>query len=240
MSVITDTLYVIIISFTTAFLGWSPWSEWSPCNTDNERVRKRTCLLMKPNNRECQGEEKEVKECLAETTFGISPEESIGTSSIVRGVLELFSVMVIVCLICYIVYERRKVTRFRNGPSSPHYSVPNQYCSLPTRDVSDFVSISDCVVNFCCASYLSLQITEMKGIKVKRQLSVTNRDYNQPRVLANETTLTKSNNVAGNHRNTPKVLSKNFEYETATMKKNYGLNNHRAAAEMQVEDIEKF
>lgn len=73
------------------------------------------------------------------------------------------------------------------------------------------------------------QMTEMKtGAKMKRQSSITDRDYNQPRVLANGT-LTKSNNVTGSHCNTPKVLSnKNFDYETATIKRNsHGLNNHR-------------
>lgn len=73
-------------------------------------------------------------------------------------------------------------------------------------------------------------MTEMKTVaKMKRQSSITSRDYNQPRVLSNGT-LPKSNNVTGSHHNTPKVLSnKNFGYETtATIKRNsHGLNNHR-------------
>lgn len=72
-------------------------------------------------------------------------------------------------------------------------------------------------------------MTEMKAAsKMKRQSSITSRDVHRPRVLANGT-LTKSNNVNGSHYNTPKVLSnKNFEYETATIKRNsHGLNNHR-------------
>lgn len=82
-------------------------------------------------------------------------------------------------------------------------------------------------------------MTEMKAVaKMKRQSSITSRDYNQPRVLANGT-LTKSNNVTGH--NTPKVLSnKNFEYETATIKRNsHGLNNHRPMPP-HPNDVDKF
>lgn len=70
-------------------------------------------------------------------------------------------------------------------------------------------------------------MTEMKTAKMKRQSSITSRDYNQ-RVLPNGT-LTKSNNVTASHHNTPKVLSKSFEFETtATIKRHsHGLNNNR-------------
>lgn len=85
-------------------------------------------------------------------------------------------------------------------------------------------------------NFSPLQMTEMKGTKMKRQSSITSRDYNQPRVLA------KSNNVTGNHHNnTPKVLSnKNFDYETATIKRNsHGLNNHRPIPQPP-NDADKF
>lgn len=47
----------------SAFLGWSAWSEWTPCNEDGEKIRYRKCLTTDPDTRECQGNEREIREC---------------------------------------------------------------------------------------------------------------------------------------------------------------------------------
>lgn len=46
-----------------AFLGWSSWSEWTICNSDGERSRFRKCLTTNPTSKECQGNEREVRQC---------------------------------------------------------------------------------------------------------------------------------------------------------------------------------
>lgn len=46
-----------------AFLGWSSWSEWTLCNMDAERSRFRKCLTTNPSSKECQGNEREVRQC---------------------------------------------------------------------------------------------------------------------------------------------------------------------------------
>lgn len=98
-------------------------------------MRTRTCVLEKPNSKECQGEEREVKECL----LGVKTDETV----IAGGTGALWSIMillilVIVGLVAYIFYEKRnRLKPFQQMPHSPHYAVvPNQYSSLPTKDVS--------------------------------------------------------------------------------------------------------
>lgn len=122
------------INSSLAFLGWSTWSEWSACNNDSERVRTRNCVLKKPNSRECQGEEREVKQCQLYKT-----DESLvtaGGSGIMLSAV-VFLILVIVGLVAFIFYEKKYGrNKLRQMPHSPHYSVPNQYSSLPTKDVS--------------------------------------------------------------------------------------------------------
>lgn len=120
-----------------AFLGWSTWSEWSVCNNDSERVRTRTCILKKPNSKECQGEEREVKQCRLDVATKTDQTLVAGSSGVMWSTLILLT-LTIVGLVAYIVYEKqygRK--RLRQMPASPNYNVvPNQYSSLPTKDVS--------------------------------------------------------------------------------------------------------
>lgn len=54
----------------TAFLGWSSWSEWTPCNEDGEKVRYRKCLTTSPDTRQCQGDERETRDCLSTMSNG--------------------------------------------------------------------------------------------------------------------------------------------------------------------------
>lgn len=56
----------------TAFLGWSTWSKWSECNEDGERVRYRTCMTTDPDQKECQGNERDIRECQPEMANGKS------------------------------------------------------------------------------------------------------------------------------------------------------------------------
>lgn len=94
-------------------------------------------MLKKPNSRECQGEEREVKQCLLDPAY--KTDETIvtaGGSGIMLSAL-IFLIVVILCLIVYIFYEKKYGKKhFRQLPQSPHYSVPNQYSSLPTKEVS--------------------------------------------------------------------------------------------------------
>lgn len=53
-----------------AFNGWSAWSEWSSCNEDGERIRHRKCLTTNPDINECQGNERDVRSCIPETSNG--------------------------------------------------------------------------------------------------------------------------------------------------------------------------
>lgn len=54
----------------TAFLGWSPWSDWSKCNEDGERIRYRKCLRTDPDQMECQGNERDIRGCRPEMANG--------------------------------------------------------------------------------------------------------------------------------------------------------------------------
>lgn len=97
-------------------------------------MRTRNCVLKKPNSRECQGEEREVKQCQLYKT-----DESLvtaGGSGIMLSAV-VFLILVIVGLVAFIFYEKKYgKNKLRQMPHSPHYSVPNQYSSLPTKDVS--------------------------------------------------------------------------------------------------------
>ena len=131
---------LLIESSSVAFLGWSVWSEWSTCNNDSERVRTRTCLLKKPNSKECQGEEREVRQCYLEPLT--KTDETIlsagSSSGAIWTSLFILMAMCIIGLSSFIVYQFKfKKLKHRPIPQSPHFSVvPNQYSSLPTKDVS--------------------------------------------------------------------------------------------------------
>lgn len=119
-------------------MGWSTWSEWSACNNDSERVRTRTCVQKKPSSKECQGEEREVKQCQLEGGLPKTDETMVAGSGSILVSLVILQFVIIGGFVGYLVYNKRKdQKKFRQMPHSPHYSVvPNQYSSLPTKEVS--------------------------------------------------------------------------------------------------------
>lgn len=97
-------------------------------------------MLKKPSNKECQGEEREVKQCHLDGGADLPKTDQTmvaGSGSILVSLLVL-QFVIIVGFIAYLVYNKRKdQKKFRQMPHSPHYSVvPNQYSSLPTKEVS--------------------------------------------------------------------------------------------------------
>lgn len=61
---LSEITLLIFPYISAAFLGWSSWSEWTECNEDEEKVRYRKCLTTDPDTRECQGNEKETRNCV--------------------------------------------------------------------------------------------------------------------------------------------------------------------------------
>lgn len=144
-----------------SFLGWSSWSDWSDCNVDNERTRYRQCLETKPGPNDCLGNEKEVRICNIPQANGKFIRFNLNVSQftnnshlileleapIVTGSLSIpWIVLVVLCfgLLCagiaifltkYIIEKKAKGVKAIQG--SPCYGAyPNQYSSLPTKDVS--------------------------------------------------------------------------------------------------------
>lgn len=79
----------------TAILGWSSWSEWTPCNEDGERMRFRKCLTTDPDSNECQGNERDIRACI--------PEQSNGTLKVNKMHFKQFKL--IYFLLCYPHYR---------------------------------------------------------------------------------------------------------------------------------------
>lgn len=192
---------------SSALLGWSEWSTWSDCNEDNERVRTRQCLVMKPNPKECLGNEREVRLCGNMETPPIASASLeihwIGLVMIIFGSLcAIIAVMVTKYLI------ERKANRLRKIQGSPHFigAYPNQYSSLPTKDY-------------------------VENNKPKRTSSF-NGGHHAGHSKNINGTLTKSNNNMLN-QNTPKILKYQNEVDMTTLKRNSALNNMRLK---QIED----
>lgn len=117
-----------------SFLGWSTWSEWSGCNEDGERVRTRTCLLKNPSSRECQGEEREVKQCYAEHTDR-TESASVALPSVL-GTMVALEFVAILGLVWLLRKEKKKNRGNTNLFGLQKSAVPNQYSSVPTKEVS--------------------------------------------------------------------------------------------------------
>lgn len=134
---------------------------------------------------------------------------SAGMSNVSTYCLLVFIVL-LACSNCFIyIYMKRRICIPRDikNIGSPCFdSYPNQYSSLPTKE-------------------------ERPKVKRKPSFSASTANGNAgttAKLLSNgHGTLTKTNNVTGHH--TPKVLSKSFEIDTATIKRNsHALNNIRS------------
>lgn len=126
------------------------------------------------------------------------------------------------------------VTLMKNNTPSPtsYDSYPNQYSSLPTKDVSFLISKSKSLYILILIYFSLLQIYDVRP-KVKRQSSFNM--CSSPTSKNFKTGTLNRNNIAHNH--TPKVLAKTYnDCETGTLKRNSNaLNNYRSNI-----DDEKF
>ncbi|XP_063708131.1 semaphorin-5A [Culicoides brevitarsis] len=183
-----------------SFMGWSEWSNYSNCNEDGEKVRFRTCLRKNPGPKECLGEEKQTKICKS-VPFN---EAHTATNDIHLGAFGWIAI-VFICALCSVgsaiatsIIKDRRRQKLTAITGSPHYgSYPNQYSSLPTKDM-DFRTYSES--------------------KPRRQSS-----FKSDSKFNGNGTLPKSINV---HCNTPKILAKSYnDTDTATIKRNSHLNN---------------
>lgn len=228
-------VYLKRIIFISAFLGWSTWSEWSRCNEDSEKVRYRKCLTTNPSSKECQGNEREVRQCdlpmangsyfilltktIRSASFDIfSFTEIVQTAGIGAGTIASVCIMAIfICstssaFIMYMFMKKRTLPRDIKNIGSPCFdSFPNQYSSLPTKDERPKVKRQS---SFNSGSGSGTTANTNNGAATK--------------LLSNgHGTLTKANNVTSGHH-TPKALAKSFSEDTATLKRNsHALNNIR-------------
>lgn len=130
------------------FLGWDEWSPWSDC-INNERVRIRKCLVSHPNSRECQGKDRETLECLpvpilVKAGFDMHHSEDTGTNRILILCVTISLLSILLCCFSIIgtyFYMKKRIPTGINGiPKSPCFdSFPNEYSSLPTRDVRNCI-----------------------------------------------------------------------------------------------------
>ncbi|XP_058985154.1 semaphorin-5A isoform X1 [Musca domestica] len=218
------------------FVGWSTWSEWSDCTKDGIRFRHRKCLVDTPNETECRGEEFEKTACVPGECEGTQMASTSTVVTIISVVILLYATTIFMTFWMTRRHYRPPAPILKNNTPSPtsYDSYPNQYSSLPTKDVS-FSRISfffflepELILNF--VSFL--QIYDVRP-KVKRQSSFnmcsspTSKNFNAG-------TLNR-NNI--NHNHTPKVLAKSFnDCETGTLKRtSNALNNYRSNI-----DDEKF
>lgn len=203
-----NNFFIVFLTLTLALLGWSEWSTWTECNEDNERTRTRQCLVMKPNPKECLGNEREVRICLdgLETPPIVSASLEIQWIALIMIIFGLLCAGIAVMMTKY-VFER-KSNRLRRIQGSPHFigAYPNQYSSLPTKDY-------------------------VENNKPKRTSSFNSGSAGHHSKNTNGT-LTKANNNTLN-QNTPKILKYQNEIDMTTLKRNSALNNLRLK---QIED----
>lgn len=57
-------MYLSLLFFLIAFLGWDNWSEWSICDENKEQHRKRACKSLNPGPNMCKGKSIETRMCV--------------------------------------------------------------------------------------------------------------------------------------------------------------------------------
>lgn len=144
----------------TDFLGWSSWSEWSTCSSDGIRVRHRRCEVEQPTGLECRGAEFEKTACVPgecdgtlclEQLYWQCYPESVCFLSEVRGassatlatVICLMLLITVACCLAIFHFTRRRfllsaeeALNKTTTTTASFDTYPNQYSSLPTKDVS--------------------------------------------------------------------------------------------------------
>lgn len=121
--------------------GWDSWSKWSACDDLQQQYRKRICLQSQGGG--CQGVNKEVRDCLFDSSTdeimtNALPRrvEVVGASmgAVVGGCLVGFIMGLGFCSLVYFFYLKKKKPRV---PGSPHYiSKQNPYVAVPLKEVS--------------------------------------------------------------------------------------------------------
>lgn len=221
-----------------AYLGWSAWSAWTACNDDGEKFRSRKCLTTQPGANECQGNEREQRDCNA-----IVATAGLGTGGVVLACFMAVAIASTVsAYIMYVLMKRRIAPRDLKSIGSPCFdSFPNQYSSLPTKDDRPKVkrqtsfnsggggsSGANGGANGTTGGILLHSSNGGAELALgSAAVAISNGRGASAKLLVNGT-LTKSNNVNGHQ--TPKVLAKGHfvDVDTATIKRNsHGLNNVR-------------
>jgi hypothetical protein len=204
--------------------GWGEWSDWSQCNDENEKTRYRQCKILNPSPKECIGNEREMRIC--SLAGGVSSHERVvmASSLQIHWIVIIFLIFGIICSTLAFFAAKftieRKINRQRRIQGSPHYmpSFPNQYSSLPMKDVRQI-----CLILIKLIQILTL-FSQFVDNKPKRQPSFSGSTSHHAKMTNG--TLTKSNNNLLN-QNTPKILKFQNDTDTSTMKRNSALNNMR-------------
>ncbi|XP_024887509.1 semaphorin-5A [Temnothorax curvispinosus] len=119
--------------------GWDMWSHWTPCDSDHQQHRKRTCLQHGPGL--CQGPTRETRDCLPDcmdndvNALPSSVESSGVTVGAIVGscVISFIVGLALTAVLCFCYLKRRKPSI----PGSPHYiSKQNSYVIVPLKEVN--------------------------------------------------------------------------------------------------------
>lgn len=148
------------MSIIADFLGWSEWSEWSSCSSDGIRLRHRRCLVEQPAAAECRGAEFEKTACVPGECEGklhtstniwmgfinapdFSAELQSASSATLPIVIGCFMLLTAACCLATYHFTRRRCLQNveealnkTTTTTASFDSYPNQYSSLPTKDVS--------------------------------------------------------------------------------------------------------
>ncbi|KAL0132032.1 hypothetical protein PUN28_000065 [Cardiocondyla obscurior] len=119
--------------------GWDTWSHWTPCDSDHQQHRKRTCLQFGPDM--CQGPARETRDCLSDcmdndvNALPSSVDNSGVTVGAVVGscVVSFIVGLALTAVLGFCYFKRRKPSI----PGSPHYiSKQNSYVIVPLKEVN--------------------------------------------------------------------------------------------------------
>ncbi|XP_026679281.1 semaphorin-5B [Diaphorina citri] len=205
--------------YSSASLGWEPWSDWSECDDDNQQTRTRKCRTSNPGPDLCQGEDTDTRICMennvAEVRLASGP---LSTPSIFGFCLLAFLLgCAVSAAICHYYLKRTKPSL----PSSPHYmpSKQNPYVTVPLKDIH--------------SPKRTPSFSKHNGTLTRNGGTLTR---NGGTLTRNGGTLTRNGSIA-NGNGTPKIFAKTGDYETATIKRNSHslMNGHMRSNDLEAE-----
>lgn len=148
-----------MLALLADFLGWSSWNEWSACSNDGIRLRHRRCLVEQPGPHECRGAEFEKTACVPGDCDGKSTHaphltyvfnihclaelQSASSATVPIVICCCMLLTVACCLVTFHFTKRRYLQNIEETlnktttTTASFDTYPNQYSSLPTKDVSD-------------------------------------------------------------------------------------------------------